>query len=212
MTEETDAWPQVAVPEAWAGELRVNVIRLLAIVLFYGRHLLEWAVAEPGAAVRGRYHLLVTIVVVAWSFEAVIIQGWLSRRRYDPWLKYLAIAWDATMVTALCAIAGGPRTPLLLLYFVLIASTPLRLSLRLVWAGTAAAMLGYLFLLGYYAFYIVGVHRYYAAPEVRVPRNQEAITLLAMLVCGAFAGQVVRQSWRMSCGHVALAASEGGIP
>ena len=210
MTEETDAWPQVAVPEAWAGELRVNVIRLLAIALFYGRHLIAWALAEPGAAVRGRYHLLVTLVVVAWSFEAVIVQGWLSRRRYDALLKYLTVGWDAVMVTALCVIAGGPRTPLLLLYFVLIASTPLRLSLRLVWAGTACVMLGYLFLLGYYAFYVIGVHRYYATPEVRVPRNQEAITLLAMLVCGAFAGQVVRQSRRLSCGHVAL-ASEGGI-
>ena len=46
MTEEIDAWPQVAVPEAWAGELRVNVFRLLAIVLFYGRHL-HWRSRAP---------------------------------------------------------------------------------------------------------------------------------------------------------------------
>ena len=51
---EDNAWPTISRPEAWAGELRVNVIRMIAIVLFYGGHLIEWAMADRNAAVRGR--------------------------------------------------------------------------------------------------------------------------------------------------------------
>jgi hypothetical protein len=189
--------------EAWAGELRVNLIRLVAIALFYGRHLIEWAMAAKNAPVRGQYHLTVTLAVIVWSFEAAVLHAWLLRRRYDPWLKYFAVVWDLMMITFLCVVAGGPRTPLLLLYFALIASAPLRMSIGLVYAATASAMLGYLFVLGHYAWYQIGFHRYYASPELRIPRNQEAITLLAMLVCGLFAGQVVRQMRRLTSGQTA---------
>jgi hypothetical protein len=195
-------------PEAWAGELRVNLIRLVAIALFYGRHLIEWALAERSAPIRGQYHVTVTLVVIAWCFEAAVLHVWLLSRRYDPWLKYFAVLWDAIMIVFLCVVAGGPRTPLLLLFFALIASAPLRLSIGLVYAATTAAMLGYLFVLGHYAWYKVGFHRYYASPELRIPRNQEAITLLAMLVCGLFAGQVVRQMRRLTGGQTAEISSE----
>jgi len=211
MTMANQTWRDATRPEAWAGELRVNLIRLLAIVLFYGRHLVEWFLAPKDAAVRGHYHIAVTVVVIAWAFEAVVLHGWLSRRRYDDWIKYFAVLWDALMMTLLCAIAGGPRTPLIALFFALIASAPLRLSIRLVYATTAAAMLGYLFLLGYYVWYVIGFHRYYATPELRIPRSQEAIVLLALLLCGLFAGQVVRQVRRvvLSPVHVAPETSEG---
>lgn len=196
-------------PEAWAGELRVNLIRIVAIALFYGRHLIEWAMADKNAAVRGQYHVTVTLAVIVWSFEAAVLHAWLLRRRYDPWLKYFAVLWDAIMITFLCVVGGGPGTPMLLLYFALIASTPLRVSIRLVYVATASAMLGYLFMLGHYAWYEIGFHRYYASPELRIPRNQEAITLLAMLVCGLFAGQVVRQMHRQTSGQAAeLSARE----
>jgi hypothetical protein len=162
--------------------------------------------ADKSAAIRGRYHLAVTVAVIAWSVEAIMLHGWLLRRRYDGWIKYAMVLSDAMMITLLCVIAGGPRTPLTLLYFGLIASAPLRLSLRLVYFSTAAAMLGYLFLLGYYVWYSIGFHRYYASPELRIPRTEEVITLLAMFVCGLFAGQVVRQVRRLTSGGIVDAA------
>src|SRR5439155_24109688 len=109
---------------------------------------------------------------------------------YHDELKSVASLIVLLMVTRLCAIAGGPQTPLVLLYFAVIASAPLRLSLRLVYATTGAAILGYLFLLGYYAWWLIGFHKYYATPELRIPRSTEAITALALLVTGVFAGQV----------------------
>lgn len=200
-------WDQSLRPEAWAGEIRVNLIRLAAIVLFYGRHLVEWFLAAPGAPIRGRYHLAVTGLVLLWTVLALLLHGWLSRRYFEPWMKYLAIAVDGLMITLLCILAGGPRTPLVLVYFGLIASSPLRLSIRAVYFATAVAMVGYLILLGHYAWYQIGFRRYYATPELRIPRSEEIITLLAMLVCGLFAGQIVRQIRRIAATQMSAADS-----
>ena len=196
-SQSNTVWHDVSRVESWAGEVRVNLVRLIAIVLFYGRHLVAMFTAGDNSPERGRYHLLVTAITLAWAALAVILHIWLSRRQMPPWLKYAAVLTDALMMTLLCVAAGGPMSPLVLLYFTLIASAPLRLSLKLVYTATAAAMLGYLFLLGYYAWYVIGFHRYYATPELRIDRRTEAITLLALLVCGLFAGQVVRQIKRV---------------
>src|SRR5213079_2167484 len=128
------------------------------------------------------------------------------RRQLFGWLKYAAVLWDAGMITLLCAVGGGPRTPLVLLYFPLIATAPLRLSLKLVYVATAAAMAGYLFLLGYYAWYLVGFQKYYATPELRIPRSDEAIFLLSLLLCGLLAGQCVRQMRRIASPQVVAVA------
>jgi len=197
--------------EAWGGEIRVNLVRLVAIVLFYGRHLIEVMLSPAGSAVRGRYHLAVTMLVVVWTFECVVLHRWLTQRIYADWMKFAAVLWDAVMITCLCAIAGGARTPLVLLYFPLIVSGTLRMSLRLVYVTTAAAMLGYLFLLGFYAWYLVGFHKYYATPELRIPRSEEAIYLLAMLamlVSGAFAAQSVRKMRRMAHRRASIQSPE----
>jgi hypothetical protein len=190
-------WDDVARVESWAGEVRVNLVRLIAIVLFYGRHLVMMFLGGDASAERGRYHLMVTAIVLGWATLAVILHVWLTRRHMPWWLKYAAVLMDGLMMTLLCAVSGGPKSALVLLYFALIASAPLRLSLCLVWTATAAAMLGYLVVLGHYAWYVVGFDRYYATPELRIDRRAEAITLLALLVCGLFAGQVVRQVKRV---------------
>jgi hypothetical protein len=85
-----------------------------------------------------------------------------------------------------------------ILYFLVIAAAPLRLSLRLVYVATGLAVAGYLFLLGHYVFYQVGYERYYSHPELRIPRTQEAIFLLGLLTSGVLAGQVVRQARRLA--------------
>ena len=68
------------------------------------------------------------------------------------------------------------------------------MSLRLVYVTTAAAMFGYLFLLGFYAWYLVGFHKYYATPELRI-RAQRGGDLSAGNAdfSGAVAAQSVRR-------------------
>jgi hypothetical protein len=124
------------------------------------------------------------------------------------WLSYASVAWDAAMITCICVLTGDARTPLVLLFFVLIATAPLRLDLRLVYAATAGAILGYLFQLACYAWYVVGYTKYYATPALRIPRSHEAIVVLALLVTGLLAGQCVRQARRLVMRYPVAIASE----
>jgi peptidoglycan/LPS O-acetylase OafA/YrhL len=115
-------WFDVRRVEAWAGELRVNLIRLTAIALFYGRHLVEYWLADADAKVRGVYHARVTFVCAAWFGVALALHIVLTRRRMPWWLSYTSVAWDAAMITILCTLTADARTPLVLLFFVLIAN------------------------------------------------------------------------------------------
>ena len=205
----SDGWEHVRRLEEWAGEVRVNLIRLVGVVLFYGRHLVEYLLAAPDAPVRGPYHLRVTWVAAAWAAEVLLVRYALGRRVVPWWLKYATTAWDLFLVTVLCTFAGGPRSPLVLLLFLVVAMSPLRLSLRLVYATTAGAILSYLSLLAFYAWAKVGYEKYYATPELRIPRSEEATWALALLVAGLLAGQAVRQARRIAGGSpVSVAGKE----
>ena len=182
--------------EGWAGEVRVNLLRLAALVAFYGYHLLNVAVSAD-ATVGGAYHLSVTALAMVWAVGVAALYFLLTRGPPPPALKFLVTAWDLVMVTVLVMLAGGPRSPLVLLYFLVIAAAPLRLALPLVYVAALGSVAAYAFLLGHYAFAVVGYERYYASPELRVPRTQEAIFILALLGCGAFAAQAVRQAQRL---------------
>jgi hypothetical protein len=194
--------------EAFAGEVRVNRIRLAAILVFYVRHLIDVYVANaPGAT--GSYHLIVTAIVIAWTGMAVAMHWQLSSRRIGPRTRFLAVGWDLIMVTAMCVAAGGPQTPLVLLYFVIIATAPLRLSLPLVYFATIGAGVLYLLLLAYYAWYRIGFERYYATPELQIPRAHQAIFVLSLIVCGVLAGQMVRQARRIAMGYGVSVGTDG---
>lgn len=195
--ESTDTWQLSRRIEAWAGELRVNVIRILAIAIFYGRHLIEMFLSPKDSPVRGLYHLRVTAVIVAGAAAAAMVHILLSRRHYPPMMKFATSLLDVLMITLLCAIRQDPQSPLILLYFATIAAAPLRLSLPLVWVTSFASVLGYLSVLAYYAWYLIGFEKYYATPSVQIPRSHEIIVLLTMGVAALFAGQVVRQARRM---------------
>src|SRR5437868_11741663 len=96
---QMDAWQLARRAEAWAGEIRVNLIRIAAIVLFYGRHLIEVMLAPKDSPVRGEYHLRVTAVVLVWAALAGVLHVVLTRRRYPAELKYVASLIDVLMVT-----------------------------------------------------------------------------------------------------------------
>ena len=204
------SWERTRRLEEWAGEVRVNLIRLVGIVLFYGRHVIEYALAPKDAPVRGPYHLRVTLIAAVWAALVILIRFQLGRRVVPPWLKYVATGSDLFLVTLLCMVAGGPRSPLVLLLFLVVFMAPLRLSLPLVYATTAGAIFAYLSLLAFYAWFKIGYAKYYATPELRIPRSEEAVYALALLVAGLLAGQVVRQARRIAEGYpVTVAEGEG---
>jgi hypothetical protein len=199
-------WEDTQRLESWAGETRMNLIRLLAIAVFYGRHVIEAITAPPGAPVRGAYHIRVTCLCILWAAMAIALHAKLRQRWMPPGLKYFTTGWDAAMITLLCILDGGPKAPLVMLFFPLIASAPLRVSLRLVYFATSCAIAGYLIILAIYAWYVIGFRKYYSTPDLRIPRSQEAIVVLALAVTGVMAGQVVRQMRRITARYPVVAA------
>jgi hypothetical protein len=187
--------------EGWAGEVRLNLVRLAAVILFYGYHLVNVYGSRDNPELAGAFHVKVTALVMVWSVGVVVLWLYLSRRWVPPALKYAVTAWDTVLITTLLVLAGGPRGPLVVLYFLAIAASPLRLSLRLVYTATLLALAAYGFLLGHYAFYVVGYERYYhTEPALQIPRTQEVIFALGLVTAGVLAGQVVRQARRL-IGH-----------
>jgi hypothetical protein len=199
--DERQIWEAARRIESFAGEIRVNRLRLAAIIIFYARHLIDIYLNPLNRQFSGRYHLWVTFIVLAWTAEVIWLHWALSHRRVGEKLKFISVIWDLVMVTMLGIVAGGPKTPLMLLYFIVIASAPLRMSLRVVWVATLGAMAGDAIVVMYYAWYVIGFHKYYATPEVRLSRSAEFIWFLSLGVAGLLAGQVVRQMRRLTGGY-----------
>jgi len=197
-------WDDARRLEAWAGETRVNLIRAVALVGFYGYHLLNVYVLTDDPSLKNGYNLKVTIVVLAWALAVAVLYLCLSRRWVPPALKYVATFWDLTLITALLLSdkAAGPHSPLVFLYFLVVAASPLRLSLRLVYAATLGAMAAATLMMGFYVFGLIGSMDYYNADlHLQVQRPSEIIFLLALGAAGLLAGQVVRQARRLVQGY-----------
>jgi hypothetical protein len=197
-----DRWADARRLEAWAGETRVNLIRAAALVAFYGHHLLNVYVFRDDTA-GGTFHVEVTAIVVAWTVSVGILYACLARRWVPPALKFVATAWDLALVTALLTVSpDGPRSPLVFLYFVVVAAAPLRLSLPLVQFATLGAWAAALVAVGQYAFVRVGSEAYYApGSPYRMARTAEVIFLMALGAVGLLGGQSVRQARRLVQGY-----------
>jgi hypothetical protein len=194
-----DPWQQARRLEALAGETRVNLIRAIALVVFYGHHLFNVYVRKDPQATDGPFHVQVTALVIAWAAATFLLHLCLLRRYLPPALPFVVTFADLAFVTGLLAVSPeGPRSPLIFLYFVVVATTPLRLSLPLVWAGTLGAMAAGVVLMGYYVFFRLGRDEYYKNP---VPQASEVIFLLALGTAGILAGQAVRQARRLVYGY-----------
>jgi hypothetical protein len=181
--------------EAWAGETRVNLIRLAAIVAFYGHHLVNVYILRDDPTVAGSYHLAVTALTLAWASAVVVIHFCLARRWLPPALPYAVTAWDIVLVTALLVLTRDPFTALAALYFLVIAAAPLRLSLGVVYAATLGSMAAYAFFLGYVKYGL-------EVPDGRrLSRPNQIIFLLALGGAGLLAGQMVRQAARLARGY-----------
>ena len=68
-----DRWEDARRIESWAGETRVNLIRLAAIIAFYGNHLVQVYLLKDDQAVTGSFHAAVTTVIMAWALEVLAL-------------------------------------------------------------------------------------------------------------------------------------------
>ncbi len=189
------SWADARRLESWAGELRLNLIRLVAIAGFYGYHLLDAYLLRPDdAAIHGTYHAQITGSAVIWAIGALALQLYLLNRWVPAALKYVATVWDLVMITIVLMIGKDAFSVLAVLYFLVVAAAALRLCLVLIYAATFGAMAGFLFFHGYVRYWL-------ALPDdQRLSHAQQTIFLLALAVAGLIAGQVVRQARRLAQG------------
>ncbi|MEM9070954.1 MAG: hypothetical protein AAGE52_20760 [Myxococcota bacterium] len=184
--------PWSVVQRVWSyrGEERANVMRVIAIAVFYvvqlaNRHGLNLGILKLEAveSVTAEFHAAVTALTVAWMAVALGALVMMRSRRFPPALKYVTTTIDVVLLSALLLIADGPRSPLVVIYFIVLAGAPLRFSVPLVRYTTFATIAGYIFVVG---------DAWLRRPELQVPRYQQVIMVLTLGFCGLVLSQLMR--------------------
>jgi hypothetical protein len=194
--------------QQFEGEARANLLRIAAIGAFYLLHLWNyyssqgklpnWGLLELSEAgsVGQRFHVLATLLAMTWVLGAAAVLLCLRNRVFPRWISTASTALDLVMLTSVLCISNGPRSPVTVGYFLIIAIAGLRFSVPLVRMTTVGAALGYLCVLGVAKW----PERFGrdAAIDLRVPRYEQLVMLTAIVLCGVIVGQVVRQARRIA--------------
>jgi hypothetical protein len=185
--------------EEYDGENRANLLRIIGIGAFYFVELLNRYYFE---VVDERFHQTVTALAVAWTMVALGTLLCLRRQIFPPALKYVTTGADVLLLTGILMVADGPRSPLVIGYFLVIALAALRFQLRLVWFGTLGAMAGYLVLLGYAKWFAGREESLLGPRDITVPRYHQLIFLVGLALCGIVLGQAIRRVKAMAAEFV----------
>lgn len=179
--------------QEYEGEARANLLRVIGIGAFYAIELINYHGLHLGflelprqADVTPQFHRVVTALAVAWTMSALAIHLCLSRQVFPAALKFVSTAVDLLLLTTILMLADGPRSPLVVGYFLVIALSGLRFNLSLVRFSTVGALIGYLALSGY-------VRWISERNELRVPRYHQLMMLLAIALTGIVLGQIIRR-------------------
>ncbi len=182
--------------QEYDGEWRSNLLRTIAIAAFYVIELLNYYGLNLGwlhieQTVDRQFHLIASALAAAWVFVAFGTFYCLRIGVFPAALKYLTTGCDILLLTTLLTVADGPRSPLVVGYFLLLAVAALRLELRLVWFATLGSIAGYLFLIGFARWlYVMEDLR---QRDLTVPRYAQLIMLVALAMTGITLGQLIRR-------------------
>ena len=202
--------------QQFEGEARANLLRIIAIGVFYLIHLWHylssqgklpnWGFLQLGEAgeVDWQFHMLVTLLALAWITLAAAVHMALRARMFPSWLPTVSTVGDVLFLTSVLCVSAGPRSPLVVGYFLVIALAALRFDLKLVRLATIGAALGYVCVLGVAKW----PERFGRDAEVdlTVPRFHQLVFLAALVLTGVIVGQVVR---RLAEEYAARASAAG---
>jgi hypothetical protein len=175
--------------QEYAAEARAAVLRLAAIATFYGVQLVQYYWLTEDRPAEETFHRAATLIAVAWAAASLGVLLCLQRRIFPPALKYVSILLDLVLLTALAGLGAGPASPLVFAFFPIVLLAALRFSLPLVWFATLGGLVGYVVLLGW------GHPDWFGSPEAPklVPRVEQLIFAVSLVLTGIVAGQVVRR-------------------
>jgi hypothetical protein len=186
-------WFIVSRWQQYDGEQRANLLRIGGIATFYLIHLInyrQWFGLPGIEGATPQFDEMVTALAVAWVLTALAVQLALARHVFPGALKFVTTSADIWLLTLVIGVCDGPRSPLVVGYFLILAVASLRFSLRLVWCATIEC------LAGYGALVIYAEH--FATRDKSVPRYSQMIFLAALLIAGVTMGAVVRRVRRLA--------------
>lgn len=177
--------------QEFAGEGRANLVRVLALLAFYGVQLYRHQFVDEPSEAAQLFHRQTTLVVVAWSLVALAVLVCLQRQIFPAFVKYLSTLADVALLTLLAQLGGGTQGALVQVYYLIIGLAALRCSVWLVWFAALASMLGYLSLVG-------AQDKTWFDAQHDTPLVYQLMTLVSLALAGVIAGQVVRQTRGMA--------------
>jgi hypothetical protein len=220
MMRQKISWEAACRWQQYDAEMRVNLVRIAAIGLFYSVHLVHQLASKGnipvltaigldlGTVVSKQTHVAITCVMLAWLMIGVLIHLLLRGQVFPDWLMYASTAADICFLTAILVLTSGPTSSLISGYFLIVIMSGLRFDLTLVRCTTFAAFLSYLFVLGC-AKWPIGLSKLNALPTL--PRYQQFMMIIALLLAGVLVGQGVRQARRLAIGSAPNSDDEMAI-
>ncbi len=175
----------------YRGEEKANLLRVVGIAAFYVVQLLNrygvdlGALHVPRLEMTDQLHEALTLVAAGWLAIAMAVSLSLRNRFFPGWLKYVVTGFDFALATLALSFADGPKSPLVVVLFPLVALSALRFDRRLVRFATASAIVSYVWLIGLAA---------YLRTDLAVPRYQEILMVLALALTGLVLDGVVGAS------------------
>jgi hypothetical protein len=192
-------------------------LRVAAIGVFYVLHLWNYLGSqgklpnwgflelEKVGVVDRRFHILATLLALAWAMVAAAVHLCLRNQFFPRWISVASTAVDLIMLSLVLGISSGPQSPLVVGYVLIVVLSGLRFSLPLVRFAAVGAAIGYTCVLGVAKW--PGRFGRDAALDIRVPRYEQLVMLAAILLCGVFVGQIIR-SVRHAAEKFAVRASD----
>jgi len=184
-------WFIVGRCQEYEGEGRANLLRIIAILGFYSVQLVRFLGMENPTDADCTFHSAATWISMAWVALGLAILYCLRQRVFPASLKYFSTGGDLILLTALAALGAKASSPLIFVYFLIIALAALRFSLLLVWVSTIGSLLGYMALVG------VMDDKWFDADHV-VALHVQLITLLSLGLTGIVVGQLIRRTRSMA--------------
>lgn len=187
---------------SYEGEIRSAVLRSLLLIAFYSIQLFQYLTDGDRSVDEFLFHRQITFLSAVWFFVSLFVLVSLRQKYFPSFLKFLITGLDLVCLTIAASLGSGSNSPLVTVYFVLIAMAGLRFSLPLIWFVTVGSVAAYLFLLG--TTDVTWFDKNHATPLI-----DQWVTLGALTGSGIAMGQLIRMV-RQAAEHFRLLSDVGG--
>lgn len=185
------------------GEARANLLRALAIGVFYAVQLYQYYIVQQAGAAALPFHQQATALAVAWAMLALGVTVCLRRQIFPAALKYVSTGCDLVLLAALVWLAGGPNMAIVRVFFLVIALSALRFDLGLIWFSTLGSLVAYEALVG------KADQKWFDADHA-VPPVDNLVMLFSLALTGVILGQVIRRARQAALEYARRMERQGG--